>query len=207
MKSRFLSFVLIGGFLSACEIPNAENSCSLAAISTSPTRSKEVGLGVPDLGGTSVVQPLIPNSDGTARRVTVLLKRIGTFDTGTETITASIEGNTGNGKQLMKPNGISIGSSYSIDIASIPQTVSSITFRLINEISLSTSEIYWLRLRVSYPSNNSNYITWSAYDGTQEAYSVNGLTLPAFYETNQSVDSISNAAIGSHRFMIFNLGC
>lgn len=205
-----ITFSLI---LGSCEFPTNDAgikgfSCMLASFLTTPVKGMEVGIGHPNLGGTSVAQSFIVNKNGKAISFSVKLQRQGTFQVGMHTITGTIEGNTLNGLNLGEPDDKPMGTSASLDVSQVSVAGDTYTFKFDKEISLSTSTIYWLRLKGSYPLSTTNYISWSGYDGKTGKYSVDNVTLHAVYETGQSTHvEFSNAAIGSYRFLYFDIGC
>lgn len=198
------SFGLLG-----CLDPTGANSgsCSLASFAGPPTSGMELGIGLSQYGGASVAQPFIPNADGNVTSIAVQLHRVGTFDVNTQYITASIEANSNPDRIVANPDGFQLGTSSKLDISRISTSGSLVTFKTSQPVPVVKSQIYWIRLRVSYPVNGSRYVAWSAYDGTSSAYSVSGLALPAVYETSQGNTSFSSSLIGTNRFLLFNVGC
>jgi hypothetical protein len=209
MVFRLAFILLIGVIAVSCAPLNSSDlsssACSLAYFAATPTANLEVGIAKGDAAaiGSSVAQQFLVTSAGTATTATVALMRTGTFATKAHTLTATIEANS-NGV----PSGVALATSNGIDVAIIGgTTLSSNTFTFQTGIALTASQVYWLRIKASYPVNTTNYISWAAKDGLPGyTNSTTGASLGAVVETAIS-NTFSASSIGTNRFMLFKIGC
>jgi hypothetical protein len=209
MKKIPFLLVVMGVFGSGCIVnsaPPSSAACVLASNSGPNTPHIPVGIGYSGYGGSSVAQPFIPSASGDVSTVSISLQSIGTFSPGSQTITVTIESNTLTGLQVGAPNGVPISESTGLDASSISSGAPSMYTFTMNSAPLADNQVYWIRVHGSYPVSNTTYVAWDAVDGASGAYSVEGVTLGAIYETSVS-SNFSTAQIGTNRFTIFNVGC
>ena len=186
-------------FSIGCNLQTGTNSCNLASYSATPTSGKEVSIAHSTYGGSSIAQAFLLTTKGIPTQVTVHLQRIGTFVKGSHLLTLTIESDSGGA-----PSTLPLITS-SLDPANVATKASFYSFTLTSAPELNAAQVYWIRIKGSYAVNDTDYISWSAYDGLSGGYSVGTTTLGSVYENTLGI--FSTALLGTFRFLVFSIGC
>lgn len=214
---------LLALFMGCANPTTSTPQCLLASYAPNPDLGKEVPIGkFKNFGGTSVAQAFMLASStaapGAAPSSTpsttpsaspsyvptyaaVMLSLVGTFSPGHHILTATLESDSGG-----VPDGTPISTSKSIDVSQIGTNRASYSFLFQSSVALNLNQVYWLRLRGSFPVSDTNYVNWYGADGLTNAYQVKGKLLNSLYETSVH-GNYSSSQIGGLRFLLFAIGC
>lgn len=223
--SRFL-FLIMAALLSGCTANKSGTQCTLASYTNTPTSGMELSIRkrtynpATDYSGASVAQAFqvvqanpSPTASGTSTSLTsstpsyaqLMLASAGSFSVNSASLTVTIESDN-NGS----PSGTALFTSAAVDVSSLSSSAALTRFSFSGASGgLTVNQTYWLRLKASFPASETNYVIWSATDGstnTSLRYSLNSTNLPSLYETT-TVNSFSSANIGIYRYLYFLLGC